>query len=77
MADTKIETTAKEKKVKLTIPMTRTEKEDVFVGVNGRRWQIKRGIEVEVPACVAEVLRHREEMLTQAMAYEESRKSKD
>lgn len=33
-------------------------KDDVFVGVNGRTWQIKRGVEVEVPECVAEVLRN-------------------
>lgn len=31
---------------------------DVFVSVNGRSWQIRRGVEVEVPAAVAEVLEH-------------------
>lgn len=31
-------------------------KDDVFVGVNGRRYQIKRGVEVEVPLAVKEVL---------------------
>ena len=31
-------------------------KDDVFVGVNGRGYQIKRGEEVEVPDFVAEVL---------------------
>jgi hypothetical protein len=45
-------------------------KDDVFVGVNGRTWQIKRGVEVEVPECVAEVLRHQEEMLEQIMLFE-------
>lgn len=29
---------------------------DVFVGVAGRTWLIKRGVEVEVPEIVAEVL---------------------
>lgn len=80
MAETKTktaaETVAKEKKVKIRIPLTRTEKDDVFVGVNGRTWLIKRGEEVEVPECVAEVLRHREEMLTKAMAFEEQAASK-
>lgn len=32
--------------------------EDVFVGVNGRTFQIKRGVPVMVPECVAEVLRN-------------------
>lgn len=72
MAEVKKETVAKEKTVKIKIPLTRTEKNDVFVGVNGRTWLIKRGEEVEVPECVAEVLRHKEEMLEQAMAFEEA-----
>ena len=35
-------------------------KDDVFVAVNGRTFQIVRGVEVEVPECVAEVLEHSE-----------------
>lgn len=31
-------------------------KDDVFVAVNGKTWQIKRGERVEVPEDVAEVL---------------------
>lgn len=31
-------------------------KDDVFVAVNGKSYQIKRGVEVEVPASVFEVL---------------------
>lgn len=34
----------------------------VFVSVNGESYLIQRGIPVEVPAAVAEVLRHSEEM---------------
>ena len=63
---------AKEKMVKIRLPLTRTEKDDVPVGVNGRTWLIKRGVDVEVPECVAEVLRHKEEMLEQAMEFEAS-----
>lgn len=33
-------------------------KSDVLVAVNGKAYQIKRGVDVEVPNCVAEVLRH-------------------
>lgn len=32
-------------------------KDDVFVAVNGKGWLIKRGVEVEIPAAVEEVLR--------------------
>lgn len=35
--------------------------DDVFVGVNGKTWIIKRGVEVMVPPAVAEVLRHAQE----------------
>lgn len=50
-----------EKLVKIRIPRTRDEKDDVFVSVNERTWLIKRGEEVEVPECVAEVIRHHED----------------
>ncbi len=63
-------TSPKEKMVKIKLPLTKTEKNDVYVGVNGKTWLIKRGVEVEVPECVVEVLRHQEEMLSQAMAFE-------
>ena len=58
------------KKVKIRLPLTRTEKEDVFVAINGKTYLIKRGVDVEVPASVAEVLQHKENMLEKAMAYE-------
>ena len=58
------------KKVKVRLPLTRKEKNDVYVAVNGKSYLIKRGEDVEVPEFVAEVLRHKEEMLDLAMAYE-------
>ena len=58
------------KKVKIRLPLTRTEKDDVYVAVNGKSYQIKRGVDVEVPDYVAEVLQHKEEMLTQSMEFE-------
>lgn len=78
MAETKTATekVVKEKTVKIRLPLTRTEKNDVLVGVNGRTWLIKRGEEVEVPECVAEVLQHKEEMLSEAMAFEEQAATK-
>lgn len=63
-------TTTAPKKVKIRLPLTRTEKEDAYVGVNGKTYQIKRGETVEVPDYVAEVLQHKEEMLAQAMEFE-------
>ena len=53
--------------VKIKLPLTRTEKEDKWLCVNGKSMQIKRGVDVEVPACVAEVLQHQEDMLRVAM----------
>ena len=79
MAETKSTTKSKKSKlfpneplVTIKIPITRTEKDDVWVAVNGNSMQIKRGVEVEVPECVAEVIRHREEMLEEIMAFEEA-----
>lgn len=60
----------KEKTVKIRLPLSRTEKDDVPVGVNGKTYLIKRGVDVEVPVSVAEVLQHREEMLAKAMEFE-------
>lgn len=61
---------ATEKKVKIKIPLTRTEKDDVYVCVNGKSFQIKRGETVEVPEYVAEVLHNKEAMLAEAMEFE-------
>ena len=56
--------------VTIKIPITRTEKDDVWVAVNGKPMQIKRGVEVEVPRCIALALEHSEKMLIEAMEYE-------
>lgn len=46
-----------EKKVKIKLFLDGDKyKDDVFVGINGRTYQIKRGVEVEVPESVAKVL---------------------
>lgn len=71
MAETKKYEAPKEKMVKIRIPRTKADQEDVFVSVNLRTWLIKRGVEVEVPECVAEVLQHQEEMLEEIMLFEE------
>lgn len=67
----------KEKMVKIRIPRTKADQEDVDVFVNLQSWRIQRGKEVEVPECVAEVLRHQEEMLEEIMLFEEAQRSKN
>ena len=79
MATTNVTTTAekKEKMVKIRLPIVRGENNaDVFVGVNGRTWLIKRGVEVEVPEICAIELRQQEEALAKAYAFNESVMSK-
>ncbi|MBQ6708215.1 MAG: hypothetical protein IJM97_04615 [Clostridia bacterium] len=64
------------KKVKVNIAKTRTEKDDVFVGVAGENFLIQRGMDVEVPYYVAEVLQRSERLLSEAMDYEDNASEK-
>ena len=74
MAENVIETkTPKKKMVKIKIPRTKADQEDVFVSVNMETFIVKRGVEVEVPDYVAEVLQHQEEMLEKIMLFNEER----
>mgnify|MGYP004555793915 FL=1 len=66
-----------EKLIKIRLPKERRDQEDVFVGVNERTWLIKRGVEVEIPECVAEVLRDREMMLETIMDFEDAKRASD
>ena len=63
----------KKNTVKIRLPKMRADQEDVFVSVNDYTCIIKRGVEVEVPVFVAEVLRDREEMLEKIMEFEEKK----
>lgn len=63
-----------QKMVTIRIPLTRTEKDDVFVAVNGKKYLIKRGHDVKVPEGVAKVIQRKEKCLEAAMAYEEKAK---
>lgn len=63
-----------EKTVRIKIPKTKEDMGDVFVSVNERTWQIQRGVYVDVPECVAEVLEHQEEMNEISMMYLEKKK---
>lgn len=63
---------SREKYVRIRLPLTRDQKEDMYVGLNGVGYLIKRGQEVDVPAGVAEIIQRSEEMLAQALEYESS-----
>ena len=60
-----------EELVTIKLPMTKDLKDDVFVRVNQRTWQIQRGVRVDVPRCVAEVLENAEEAERVSMLYQE------
>lgn len=66
-----------ERLVRIRLPKERRDQEDVFVGVNERTWLIRRGVEVEVPECVAEVLENREMMLETIMEFESAARRTD
>lgn len=68
---------SKPKKVTIKLPLTRKEQDDVYVAVNGKSFLIKRGEEVEVPEYVAKVLKNKEDMLAEAMAFELASAPKD
>ena len=61
---------AEKRVVTIRLPLTRELREDVFVGINGKSWLIKRGETVEVPWNVAKVLSRREKCLADAMEFE-------
>lgn len=63
--------TITEETVTIRIPVLPTDEgaDDVFVSVNDRTYQIKRGVSVTVPWNVAEVIRQSEEMTLRAVEY--------
>lgn len=72
MAETVKKTSVKaEETVKIKLPRLSGKKNDEgeFVSVNERTWLIKRGVEVEVPLCVAELIRNQELMEDEAEAF--------
>ena len=76
MTTTTTTNVTKEKMVKIRIPKERGNDSDVYVSVNERSWLIKRGVEVEVPECCAEVLRNQEIALEKADAFNDEVENK-
>lgn len=65
-----------EKLVKVLLPRGRKQEENfIIVTVNGRSWKIMRGVEVQVPLCVAEVLENGRMMAEEARHYVDERAS--
>jgi len=60
-----------EKLVSIRLPLTRENQKDVFVRVNTRTWLIKRGVTVQVPECVVEVLNNSESAMLEAIEYQQ------
>ena len=59
-----------EKMSKVFLPRGRKNEENfVIVSVNGRNYKIMKGVEVEVPECVAEVLENGRMMAETARRY--------
>lgn len=60
-----------DKQVTVKLPWIKGQPEAVNVGVNGRFFLIKRGVEVQIPYPVFEVLQHSEKMEMMAAEYEQ------
>ena len=61
------ETKTERKMFTIRLPKVKKDQEDLYVACNGERFIVKRGVEVEVPDYVAEIIRHSEEMREIAM----------
>jgi len=72
--DPAIEGPKTEEKVKIRLPIIpgAAKQEAQFVGCNTRTWVIPRGVEMEVPKCVVEILRNSERAQLEAMRYQEA-----
>ena len=68
--------TPKKKPVKIQLYKDENIYEDVQVFVNGRQYIIQRGVTVEVPAEVAEVLQHQMNMRNHIAAYNQKHAQK-
>ena len=65
-----------ERKVTIIVPRSANEK-DCFVSINDKSWLIRRGVPVEVPWYVAEVITQAERQQMEADEFEEMLASKN
>lgn len=71
MAETTKKPETGEKMVRVMLPIINERDMEQYVGINGRSWLIRRGEEVEVPECVAEVLKLSENQKREAYRYQQ------
>lgn len=69
-----VKTEKGEKMVTIRLPKERDNNAPQFVAVNNRTFMVERGKDVEVPECVAEVLKLSEAAKDEMYAYEEKLK---
>lgn len=60
-----------EQYVTIRLPRERKDQPDVWVAINERTWLIKRGVDVDVPYCVARALEDREKALETIYMFDE------
>lgn len=70
-------TEAKKDTVLIQLPIVEGESDSVFVSVNLKNYQIKRGVQVEVPRAVAEVLANSSKQLMMARERQREFESKN
>lgn len=63
-------TTAKEGFVRVRLPLIpgAEKQEAVYASCNGKDYVIPRGVEMEIPDCIAEILQHADEAMLTAYA---------
>ena len=55
-----------EETVTIKLPRIKGESDSVYVSINERNWLIKRGVSVDVPKCVAELIDQQEKAIEEA-----------
>ncbi len=63
-----------EEMVTIKLPRVKGEEDAVYVSINERNWLIKRGVSVEVPKCVAELLEQQDQAIEEAYQRQEAAK---
>lgn len=56
-------------KIKLHKGKSSAEQQDVIAGVNGKLYQIKRGVPVEVPVYIAEIIENSQNEISESLEY--------
>lgn len=66
--------TKTEEMVTIKLPRIKGEEDAVYVSIGERNWLIKRGVSVEVPKCVADLLDQQDKAIEEAYQRQEAAK---